>query len=1625
MKKTILFLLFAALFMPLAAHAQQSLPYSCGFEEDDNLDSWLFYGVTANQTGICYGEDYAHSGTQFFAFYYSEENAYLVSPIFTGGDNGIDGSFWYAEYSSDYGDEQFQVGYTTDESIEDPSQFTYGAVVTASTEWQEYTFSFPAGTKRIAVKYIFNDTFYLFLDDFNFWAHGAAVCNKPTGLIANNVGNHTATLNWTSDASSWQICINDDESNLINVNQTSYTLSGLTPETEYNVKVRANCDNNTFSAWTNVSFTTEIACPAPEVSIEDIASTSANVNWTSNNSIQLRYRIAPASNDFEDVSFGAWTTIDADGDGNNWYSLVNEDIPGHDGSLGIATSASYYGGALTPDNYLVSPPITFGGSISFYACAQDADWAAEHFGVAISTNGNTNAANFTTIQEWTMNADGTRTQGAWGLYTVDLSAYSGQGYVAIRHFNCTDQFRLNMDDITIVQPGVTEPQQWTTINNNVTNPYALTGLSPETIYQVQVRSNCTSNDDGYSAWTNAFFTTLPVCLAPTDLTIDNITTNSAVVTWTGSASSYNLKVNDQTYNGVTSPYTLSGLTAATIYTVEVQSVCSATSTSTWTSTDFVTDFCEEADKCLLTFVLTDSYGDTWNGNAIRVVDVATNIVVDILTNDYDNTVTGVYSGYTQTKTLAVCNGRQLQFVWEKGNWSNECSWVIRDVSGDEISSGTGSSSLQTGDILATYTVNCTITSCRKPTDLQATEVTANTVTLSWTENGEATAWVVWYSSGVEPATVDVTETSVTIPVDPETTYTARVRPVCDVNDKWSDEITFTTLECDGACAISYVLTANAYQGAYDYGWYYSGIYVLDATTGDQIAFWTVDGGNASNEGTLTLCPDTRVTFQWYSQNATNDQILVSSYAIYDHLGDLIAGGSGPMSENVNYTMDCTMPDCLWPTNITVVPSYNSATISWEGEETNPYNVQYRTAPIIFYDGFEYGLDNWTILVEGEVLSSGDFANGWATYGEESHSGNKTAASRSWNNNVALAADNWLITPMLEIHGSLKFWVMCSYPNNADKYEVLLSTTGTAVSDFTTTLQAETAATGKWQEIEIDLSPYAGSRGYIAIRHHFTDGELLFVDDFGVYGSEEEASGWMNARITGTSIELENLDINTFYEFQIQNDCGSTQSYWKGGLFQTLNGNEKTFDNDGYWNVDANWMPKGVPTSNQNVTINAVARIPSDCIAAPNNITIGGNGAIIIEDGGQLINNCDVEVTIQKEITGYGDATNSGWYLISTSVGGTQEPSVENGIINEGNDGKYYDLYGFDGTSVKTEWQNYKVQGFDMDFGFGYLYANHDDATLEFTGTILSLDNLYYAQGSSTYLDYDVSAPFGTLNLAGNIFATYAQLYLYDGTNFYLISDLYKMYETADGSKIMLSDDARLAPNEGAFVEATASDLRLVIGPADGSKGGNATLNIALLSNGSKVDMARVRFGEGNNLTKYQFNANDSKVYFPQDKKDYAVVSAGNEGEMPVHFKAENNGVYTFSFSSENTEFSYLHLIDNMTGNDIDLLTTPSYSFEANTTDYASRFKLVFSVNENNQNNLDNNNNDDFAFISNGELIVTGSGTLQVFDVLGRQLFSKELPTVNCQLPTANFSPGVYMLRLVNGNDVKTQKIVVE
>ena len=191
--------------------------------------------------------------------------------------------------------------------------------------------------------------------------------------------------------------------------------------------------------------------------------------------------------------------------------------------------------------------------------------------------------------------------------------------------------------------------------------------------------------------------------------------------------------------------------------------------------------------------------------------------------------------------------------------------------------------------------------------------------------------------------------------------------------------------------------------------------------------------------------------------------------------------------------------------------------------------------------------------------------------------------------------------------------------------------------------------------------------------------------------------------------------------------------------------------------------------------------------------------------------------------------------------------------------------------------------------------------------------------------------------------------------------------------------------------------------------------------GNIIDRAIVRFNDETTLPKFMLNRNSTKLYIPQDGQDYAIVCSEGIGELPLNFVASENGTYSISVDVATVEMNYLHLIDNMTGVDIDLLQTPSYAFEANTTDYASRFRMVFAA------EIASNGatTDSFAYFNNSQLIVANEGqaTLQVIDLMGRVVKSETIN--NAANIKVNAAPGVYLLRLMNGDNFKTQKIVIQ
>ena len=374
-------------------------------------------------------------------------------------------------------------------------------------------------------------------------------------------------------------------------------------------------------------------------------------------------------------------------------------------------------------------------------------------------------------------------------------------------------------------------------------------------------------------------------------------------------------------------------------------------------------------------------------------------------------------------------------------------------------------------------------------------------------------------------------------------------------------------------------------------------------------------------------------------------------------------------------------------------------------------------------------------------------------------------------------------------------------------------------------------------------------------------------------------------------------------------------------------------------------------------------------------------------------------TIDLDIIGYENG--GGWYFISSPIGNVNIDLVNNMTINT------FDLYYFDqnGDDGGNEWINYKPVGANdnpeytptfttLECGKGYLYANNADVTLQFP------DNAYIGEGTfplDYYTDNQMAGMHGW-NLMGN---PYNATVTVNRPFYKMVDDEYEEHNEGD----------EIGPMEGVLVKADHEDETVEFSAPDRKA---SSLTLSLSSNSKVLDRAIVGFNEGKHLPKLQFNQNSSKVYFTMDNEDYAVVRSEGMGEMPVNFKAENNGTYSLTLSSENTEFAYLHLVDNLTGADQDMLANPSYSFEAKTTDYACRFKLVFAT---------GNNDETFAFFSNGSLVINneGNATLEVVDVTGRILKCENIN--GCANVNIDAASGVYMVRLVNGDNVKVQKVV--
>ena len=451
-------------------------------------------------------------------------------------------------YNDNYPNEGIRVYASTDGEIEGATELAFiprhyqvsNDVIPAEGATGWYTYELPIGMSGNCFIILRGESQYCtstFMD--NLTVKAMPSCPKPTGLAvtANSVTAHSATITWTEngEANNWLVTLST-ESDFSSVmwlpveGEPTCTFTGLDPETTYYVKVQANCGEDDFSEYSNVvNFTTAIACPAPTGLAVNPGNYSATVNWNgTSDSYIVSYRTAAYSEGIveEFNNYGVpsgWTRYTGLVD-----YVLTDSIQLAPATGGWATTSYALGqynmklniyGASYVKHWLVTPEfkpsqdLTFDLALTDYnnsdPIENDTVQADDRFIVLVYADDAWHI-----LREW--NNSGSEyvynTISATGEnVTIDLSAYYGKkvkiafyGESTLSNDENAGDNDLHIDNIVCGTP--VEAGEWQTVEATE-SPIVLTGLTPETPYEVKVQGLCGPQIE--TEWTNAMtFTTL-------------------------------------------------------------------------------------------------------------------------------------------------------------------------------------------------------------------------------------------------------------------------------------------------------------------------------------------------------------------------------------------------------------------------------------------------------------------------------------------------------------------------------------------------------------------------------------------------------------------------------------------------------------------------------------------------------------------------------------------------------------------------------------------------------------------------------------------------------------------------------------------------------------------------------------------------------------------------------------------------------------------------------------------------------------------------------------------------------------------------------------------------------------
>ncbi|MCO6163885.1 T9SS-dependent choice-of-anchor J family protein [Flavobacterium sp. NRK F7] len=340
--------------------------------------------------------------------------------------------------------------------------------------------------------------------------------------------------------------------------------------------------------------------------------------------------------------------------------------------------------------------------------------------------------------------------------------------------------------------------------------------------------------------------------------------------------------------------------------------------------------------------------------------------------------------------------------------------------------------------------------CSGPSNINATTVTAFDAAISWTgaNVGDAFEVAIVNTGDPIPASGDASTTNTYnfSNLNPETTYDVYVRTACSGGGYsfWAGPYTFTT--------------AVACEAPTNLG-------VAGITTSEAVFSW--DAGTATEWEYVVLAsgspePTMGNTITMATTGSLSGLMSNTSYDFYVRAN---CGANGYSA----WTLYTFVTAC------SVVTSLNE---DFESTATG-------------------AIPNCWSLING-----GD-ANTWAVqsnFPAYPHSGTKFARITY----SGTAHNDLLITPPFTVTANvsdiISFWSRNYSATYIDRFNVLVSTTGNQLSDFTDVLASNVGPSTTYTEYTYDLSAYVGQTIYVAIQAISTDQYYLFIDDLKTLGT---------------------------------------------------------------------------------------------------------------------------------------------------------------------------------------------------------------------------------------------------------------------------------------------------------------------------------------------------------------------------------------------------------------------------------------------------------------------------------------------------------------------------------------------